>query len=763
MALTHLAKQQRWQPGGSIAGNLQGYDEHINKASQGSAYTTTADVGLADFTYNRRPGPVNLPVIDEDRSLVPVPESPAVGGPTTNPIIAATPRPPINTSGAPTNWMKGEPIGAGAFGTVYLGMDNETGELMAVKQVSLAAVDSAAESTGGDPARGAVAVAQRLKKHVQDLEEEVHLLQELQHPNIVRYLGTEKIDDALNIFLEYVPGGSIASLLARFGSFKESVIKVYAKQILTGLEYLHSHGIIHRDIKGANILVDNTGLVKLADFGASKKIEDLVTMESGFKSVKGTPYWMAPEVIRQEGHGRQADIWSVACTIIEMATGRPPWSQYNSQVSAMFAIAQAKGPPSIPEGLSAECKDFLYLCFNRDWKRRPSASTLLQHPFLAGVPKRTVAAPLNNLATHVEGEDDVCDSMEEPPLQRTASSKRRQSEPLAMAGVDTLLKPPAIPPPKLLSVRASAPALYGYSKIALTSTEADTSKGTDKLSRRSLAKQQPVEIPATVVMNVETAAKLKQSIAEMEKRAVSPAATLVIPTSTTVVVDGGESMSTSTCRDSIEVTSNRSAAPTDSTSTGGTSTSYNPMEEPEWLMHTVCDQATKDDTMPVESDNVNVSHNGGSLSSATTVPLQNKGGLAWGTDITKSISSESTAPVKEKRGLVWTDVNGSIDRLPWDVGSDRDSWESGSIGTAVAMESEQPQTPQRKMMTPADQEEILRTLKRRANEKIRTSQALFDKSGVSVSKSVGVVRKLKVEEGYAARWRTSLPTIVDKM
>ena len=179
-----------------------------------------------------------------------------------------------------------------------------------------------------------------------------------------------------------MPGGSIASLLQRFGAFAEKLVAVYTRQILEGLHYLHTHHIMHRDIKGANILVDNAGCVKLADFGASRRLADLVTMESGCKSVKGTPYWMAPEVIKQTGHGRQADIWSVACTVIEMATAKPPWSDFTTPVSAMFHIASAKGPPPLPGHISHEARDFLLLCFNRVPKERPNAGRLLQHPFI---------------------------------------------------------------------------------------------------------------------------------------------------------------------------------------------------------------------------------------------------------------------------------------------------------------------------------------------------------------------------------------------
>ncbi|XVF63187.1 hypothetical protein PTKIN_Ptkin09bG0067900 [Pterospermum kingtungense] len=276
--------------------------------------------------------------------------------------------PPIKKTDAPPfRWRKGELIGCGAFGRVYMGMNLDSGELLAIKQVLI----------------GSNASKEKTQAHIRELEEEVKLLKNLSHPNIVRYLGTAREDDSLNILLEFVPGGSISSLLGKFGSFPESVVRMYTKQLLLGLEYLHNNRIVHRDIKGANILVDNKGCIKLADFGASKKVVELATI-NGAKSMKGTAYWMAPEVILQTGHSFSADIWSVGCTVIEMATGKPPWSQQYQEVAALFHIGTTKSHPPIPEHLSFEAKDFLLKCLQEEPGLRPSASELLQHPFVMG-------------------------------------------------------------------------------------------------------------------------------------------------------------------------------------------------------------------------------------------------------------------------------------------------------------------------------------------------------------------------------------------
>lgn len=266
-------------------------------------------------------------------------------------------------------WIKGALIGSGSFGQVFLGMDASTGTLMAVKQVELPT--------------GSSANLERKMSMLSALEHEIELLQDLQHENIVQYLYSSLEDDCLNIFLEYVPGGSVTALLRNYGAFEETLVKNFCRQILQGLSYLHERGIIHRDIKGANILVDNKGGVKISDFGISKKMDmqALAGNRAHRPSLQGSVFWMAPEVVKQTTHTEKADIWSVGCLVVEMLTGEHPWAQL-SQMQAIFKIGSS-AKPTIPSDISSEAQDFLARTFEIDHHARPSAAELLQHPFIA--------------------------------------------------------------------------------------------------------------------------------------------------------------------------------------------------------------------------------------------------------------------------------------------------------------------------------------------------------------------------------------------
>ncbi|KAG6874181.1 hypothetical protein C0995_003727 [Termitomyces sp. Mi166 len=276
--------------------------------------------------------------------------------------------PEAMTSQGGNKWIKGALIGAGSFGKVYLGMDASTGLLMAVKQVEL--------PTGSGPNQ------ERKKSMLSALEREIELLKNLQHANIVQYLYSSIDDEYLNIFLEYVPGGSVTALLRNYGAFEEPLVKNFVRQILEGLNYLHERDIIHRDIKGANILVDNKGGIKISDFGISKKVDDnlLTGNRVNRPSLQGSVFWMAPEVVKQSAHTQKADIWSVGCLLVEMLTGEHPWAQL-TQMQAIFKIGSS-AKPTIPSDISAEAQDFLRLTFELDHEARPSAAELLQYPWI---------------------------------------------------------------------------------------------------------------------------------------------------------------------------------------------------------------------------------------------------------------------------------------------------------------------------------------------------------------------------------------------
>ncbi|KAM8748979.1 uncharacterized protein map3k19 isoform 3-T3 [Acanthopagrus schlegelii] len=265
-------------------------------------------------------------------------------------------------------WTKGEVLGRGAYGTVHCGLTSQ-GQLIAVKQVSLDASDPDAA-----------------KREYSRLQGEVELLKTLRHSNIVGFLGTSLNQHVVSIFMEYIPGGSIASILHRFGPLPEPVLALYTHQILEGVAFLHLNRVIHRDLKGNNVMLMPTGVIKLIDFGCARRLSCLnhTASNSGdlLKSVHGTPYWMAPEVISETGYGRKSDIWSVGCTVFEMATGKPPLAHMDKMAALFYIGAQRGLMPSLPDGFSDNAKDFVNICLTSDQRLRPSANQLLKHSFI---------------------------------------------------------------------------------------------------------------------------------------------------------------------------------------------------------------------------------------------------------------------------------------------------------------------------------------------------------------------------------------------
>ncbi|EGG21702.1 putative protein serine/threonine kinase [Cavenderia fasciculata] len=254
----------------------------------------------------------------------------------------------------------GAVIGKGGFGTVFQGLDVENGDFVAVKQINLTKIP---------------------KDQLQGIMNEIDLLKNLNHANIVKYIRYVKTKECLYIVLEYVENGSLSSIIKKFGKFPETLVSVYIRQVLEGLVYLHEQGVVHRDIKGANILTTKEGKIKLADFGVATKFDDLQAA-----SVVGTPYWMAPEIIELNGCTTKSDIWSVGCTVIELLTGQPPYYDLGP-MPALFRIVQ-DDCPTLPEGISPALKDWLMQCFQKDPNLRISAQKLLKHKWIALAQKK---------------------------------------------------------------------------------------------------------------------------------------------------------------------------------------------------------------------------------------------------------------------------------------------------------------------------------------------------------------------------------------
>ncbi|KAH6576465.1 hypothetical protein BASA62_001386 [Batrachochytrium salamandrivorans] len=276
----------------------------------------------------------------------------------------------VVSKGDPTTlYVKIKKIGQGASGSVFIARNNVTNQKIAIKQIEL---------------------AHQPRKEL--IVNEILIMRESQHPNIVNYLDSFLVRGDLWVVMELMEGGPLTDIIDN-NKMLEPQISTVCFETLKGLDHLHKRNIIHRDIKSDNVLLDSQGHVKITDFGYCAK---LTSDRSKRATMVGTPYWMAPEVVKQKEYGNKVDVWSLGIMAIEMIEGEPPYLE-EEPLKALYLIA-TNGTPTLkePEKITSSFKNFLGKCLEVDVNKRATTDELLEHSFMR------IAAPLNSLATLIK-------------------------------------------------------------------------------------------------------------------------------------------------------------------------------------------------------------------------------------------------------------------------------------------------------------------------------------------------------------------------
>jgi len=260
-------------------------------------------------------------------------------------------------------------IGEGAAGEVFVAVEAKTGQKVAIKKMALN------------------------DESVELLVTEISIMKTSKHPNIVTYLDTYVTGNEIWVIMEYMGNGCLTEVLDQweFCQMNEAQIAFVCRETLRALAFIHSLHRIHRDIKSDNILLNDLGEVKIADFGYAAQ---LTQKKAQRNTVVGTPYWMAPELIRGQDYGIKVDVWSLGIMLMEMAEGEPPYMEF-PPLRALFLIT-TKGIPNLkkPQNWSEDFRDFLRCCLIKEYDDRPDAEQLLKHPFLRKACDKSALLPI---------------------------------------------------------------------------------------------------------------------------------------------------------------------------------------------------------------------------------------------------------------------------------------------------------------------------------------------------------------------------------